>query len=315
MESMRFGLLYGVCLGICLGLVTTLRVHAEAIPPAVAPQAVEHFIAVPPKPDGVSDERGEGEAPLHTWDGCDARSGDFRDACFKALAWQRAERDVDGALQSCDEVGDRDQRFECIADVAELHSRTDRARSEAICPTISKKKWTDQCWFGIALAWSTEDFDYARASCNNAGMWRDFCRHDVNGEIAQVNPQDALDWCKLEEGDALQRKTCFHGLGKYLGRTEPEVAIGLCEKVPTNDPLYRENCFHGLGWAIAEQRSEEETARFCGALSMHQDSCFMGLSAHAKRLSPERAVTHCQQVERDDLKQRCDAFARRTSGR
>ena len=311
MGEIRFGLLYGVCLAGCLTLVSTLRAHAEVPAVEAVVQEVEHFLAVPPKPDGASEERGEGEAPLHTWEGCEQRGGDFRDACFKALAWQRAERDVNGALESCDEVRDKDQRFECVADVAELHSLTDLERSEGICPTIPKKKWEDQCWFGIALAWSTEDFEYARASCSNAGMWRDFCRHDVNGEIAQVDAQNALAWCKLEEGDALQRKTCFHGLGKYLGRTEPLAAIELCKEVPTHDPLYQENCFHGLGWAVAEQRSEEETAQFCRELPRHQDSCFLGLSAHAKRLSPDRALEHCQVVEREDLRQRCSAFAKR----
>jgi len=311
MESLRFSVLYAVCLGVCLASVTALKAHAEVLPTSLAPQPIEAFIAVPPKPEGTSKDRGEGEAPLHTWEGCEARTGDFRDACFKALAWQRAERDVDGALEACGQVIDSDQGHECVADVAELHSLTDRVRSESICPTIPKKKWADQCWFGIALAWSTEDFAYARASCGNAGMWREFCRHDVNGEIAQVDAQNALDWCKLEEGEALQRKTCFHGLGKYLGRTEPLEAIGLCQQVPAHEPLYQENCFHGLGWAVAEKRSEEETAQFCEGLPQNQDSCFMGLSAHAKRLNPERAYEHCQRVGRADLRERCSAFAKR----
>jgi hypothetical protein len=306
----RFAVLYLACLGFCVGSVLSLQAGASYSAPPVERQAVADFIAIPPKPDGAKKEQ-TGEAPLYTWAGCEAREGDFRDACFKALAWQRAERDVDEALKACAMVNDLDQSMECVADVAELHTRSDRARAEAICPTIAKKKWKDQCWFGLGLAWSTEDFDYARGNCENAGMWRDFCRHDVNGEIAQVDPVNALEWCKQEEGPLLRRKTCFHGLGKYIGRTAPDVAISICEQVPASEPLYRENCVHGLGWAVAEKRENQASVAFCEGLSSHQDSCFLGLSAHAKRLDPEAALGLCQRVERSDLRARCEGFAGR----
>ena len=41
------------------------------------------------------------------------------------------------------------------------------------------------------------------------------------------------------------------------------------------------------------------------------DSCRLGVSAHAKRLDPARALALCAGVERADLRQRCEAFARR----
>jgi hypothetical protein len=310
-DSIRFSALYLACLGFCVGSILGLKANARVAEPRVAKaQIIADFIAIPPKPEGVERPK-EGDAPLHSWKGCEKREGDFRDACFKALAWQRAERDVEGALKACEQVKDQDQAFECIADVAELHTRTDRQRAEAICPSIPKKKWKDQCWFGIGLAWSIHDTEYARATCENAGMWRDFCRHDVNGEIAQVDALDALNWCNKEEGSPLQRKTCFHGLGKYLGRSQPEEAIAICEVVPSNNPLYAENCFHGLGWAVAEKQGDAESIAFCSALRRNQDSCFLGLSAHAKRLSPVQSLALCERVEREDLRDRCEGFAKR----
>ena len=311
MGFVRFAALYLACLGFCIGSVLGLKANASFVPEAQEEsQSIADFIAIPPKPDGAEDPE-EGDAPLHTWEACEARQGDFRDACFKALAWQRAERDVEGALKACVQVKDIDQSMECVSDVAELHTRTDRVRAEQICPTIAKRKWKDQCWFGLGLAWSTEDFEYARGNCEKAGMWRDFCRHDVNGEIAQVDPVNALDWCKQELGTPLQRKTCFHGLGKYLGRTQPQEATQICTQVPTSNPLYQENCFHGLGWAVAEKRSTDASLAFCDGLPMHIDSCLLGLSAHAKRLDPEAALSLCSRVERSDLRGRCEGFAQR----
>lgn len=311
MGFFRFSVLYLACLGFCVGSVVGLKASASFDPsPESAAQSVADFIAIPPKPEGAEKPQ-EGDAPLHTWAACAARQGDFRDACFKALAWQKAERDVEQALKACAQVQDPDQSMECVSDVAELHTRTDRDRAEAICPTIAKKKWKDQCWFGLGLAWSTQDFEYARGNCEKAGMWRDFCRHDVNGEIAQVDPANALAWCKEEEGTLLQRKTCFHGLGKYIGRTAPDEAISICDQVPESEPLYKENCVHGLGWAVAEKRESHAAVSFCEGLASHSDSCFLGLSAHTKRLDPSAALILCGRVGREDLRARCEGFAER----
>jgi hypothetical protein len=275
-------------------------------------QEISDYIEVPPKPDGVDlEQAGEGESALYSWSDCLARDGDFRDACFRALAWQWAEGDPDGALDSCAMVQATEQRWECVSDVAELHAPVDRARAETICPAIPPRKWRDQCWFGIALAYSHLDFEYARATCENAGRWRDFCRHDVNGEISQVDPEESLRWCELEEGSLLQRKTCFHGLGKYIGRENPSLAVQYCERVPSHEPLYPENCFHGLGWAVAESNPLEESVGFCGALDGYADSCLLGVSANAKRVDAAVAYEVCAGVSNDNLRSRCEGFARR----
>ena len=211
---------------------------------------------------------------------------------------------------ACRELGREALKWECHADVAELHSEVDRDAAEQLCPDIPRRKWRDQCYFGIAMAWSIEDYDYARATCGKSGMWEDFCRHDVNGEIAQVDPNAALAFCELEEGDLLKRKTCFHGLGKYIGRVDVEGAFGICERVPTHEPLYRENCVHGIGWAMAESDAAAALSR-CQDAGDYRDSCLLGVSAHAKVFDPGEAVRICETVRRSDLRQRCVDFARR----
>ena len=313
MGNVRFSFLYLLCLGFCLGSVSALQANAD-LPDSSLLEEFERAqaIAIPPKPDGAKPSTdSEGDTPL-IWENCAEReSVDFRDACFGMLAIQRAERDLRGAIEACEAIGEAQLLAECVGDVAGLHTRIDRSAAEGLCPTIQKRRWHDQCWFNIALAWSQHDFVYARDTCSKAGMWTDFCRHDVNGEIAQVDSGDALAWCKREEGTALQRKTCFHGLGKYLGRTNPSAAVGLCGRVPDHNALYPENCFHGVGWAVAEKQSVSSSRSFCMALSAYRDSCMMGVSAHAKRLDKAESYRLCADVQRTDLRGRCEAFAQR----
>ncbi len=309
-----FWSLYALCLVGCLGTVEGLR---RAAPPSGATVELDldqDFIAVPPKPHGARPaEPGEGTAARYTEASCRELEGDFRDACFHFLALQRAERDLLGAQQACAAISASGPRWECEADLGELHSKVDRPTAEALCTEIPPKKWRDQCHFGIAMAWSRQDPGYARDRCESAGMWRDFCRHDVNGEIAQVDPEGALAWCVTQStrGTPLQRKTCFHGLGKYLGRTDPGRALGICQQVPETDPLYRENCFHGLGWAVAETDEDQALALCAGRAGSWRDSCRLGVSSHAKRLDAARALEICAGVERADLRRRCEDFARR----
>lgn len=311
MGILRFTLLYFICLGGSVGVVHGVNVDPETAESEPA-QQISDYIEVPPKPDGVDlDDGGEGESSLYSWADCLVRQGDFRDACFRALAWQWSEGDPDGALESCAMVVATEQRWECVSDVAELHAPMDRERSEEMCPSIPPRKWRDQCWFGIALAYSHIDFDYARETCNQAGRWRDFCRHDVNGEISQVDPEEALRWCELEEGTLLQRKTCFHGLGKYIGRENPRQAVEVCQQVPTHERLYPENCFHGLGWAVAESVPVDESMRFCNSLNSYSDSCILGVSANAKRVDSAVAFDVCSVVVNDNLRGRCEDFAQR----
>ena len=94
--------------------------------------------------------------------------------------------------------------------------------------------------------------------CSESGQWRDFCRHDVNGEIAVVNPELALEHCAAEEGDLLMRKSCWHGIGKYIARVDVQKTYAACDQVPPGpEQLYRGNAFMGL--AGEHRRAEDET--------------------------------------------------------
>jgi hypothetical protein len=306
-----FTLLYVVVLSLSLGAVALLkRAQGPSLPDVVAEVAVELMMAVPPKPEGV-EALGEGESPGYTEEGCRRSPGPLREACFHTLALQRAERDPEGALLACAEVKTEALHWECVADVAELRSPIDRPGSEALCETIPPKKWHDQCIFGLAMANVRLAPPYARAQCERAGMWRDFCRHDVNGEIAQVDPEGALAFCLQESGTALQNRGCFHGLGKYLGRTDPDLALAICARAPTHEPLYPQNCLHGLGWAVAET-SQDAALTLCAKRGgAYADSCLMGVSANAKRFDPGEALRLCGGVKDEALREKCERFARR----
>lgn len=311
MSDRAFLLLYALCLLGCLGL---LRMAPHLAPPAPPPPAeVERAvaIAIPPKPEGAREARGLGQSShRYTEEGCEAREGELFDLCFHQLALQRAPTDLDGALLACARMGREEGRQECISDVAERHARTDREAALALCPTIGRKKWRDQCVFGIALAFAKTEPEWAFRRCDQAGQWRDFCRHDVNGEIAQVDLDLALAHCAAEEGDLLRRKSCWHGIGKYLAREDVERAFAACARVPEGPQgLYRENCVHGLGWGA----SEAAGAGFlpsCERAGPQRDSCRLGVAYNLVRFDPGAAAEICAGVARADLREDCLRFVR-----
>ena len=227
------------------------------------------------------------------------------------MARQKALTDLQGAAKTCERLSSPDLLGECLADVAEIFSTNDRDMSLALCPTIEKKKWRDQCVFGIALNWSIVDSPWAFRLCDEAGRWRDFCRHDVNGEIAVVNVQLALENCAQEEGDILTRKTCWHGIGKYLARVDVDAAFDACDKVPSGPQnLYRENCIHGLGWGASET-AEEGFIPSCRRSGKERDSCLLGVAYNLRRFDVDRGLRICSQVERIDLAEQCRRFVSR----
>jgi len=194
-----------------------------------------------------------------------------------------------------------------VADVAELHASTDREAALAVCPSIQRKKWRDQCVFGIALAVVDADPDGAFRLCDRAGMWRDFCRHDVNGEIAVVDVPRALAFCAAEEGGQLTRKSCWHGIGKYIARVDVSRAFEACQQVPSG--LYRENCVHGLGWGAAE-KGGIGFAQSCGMAGAEADSCRLGVAYNHRRFDITAADQICTDVRRPDLRAQCHDFVR-----
>ena len=140
---------------------------------------------------------------------------------------QRASTDLDGGILACGQIEARRIQNECLADVAEQYATTDLQAALEVCPTIKNGKWRDQCVFGVALALRPVDPDGALELCYESGRWVDYCRHDVNGEIAQVDLEHALRNCDRLEGDLLRQKTCYHGIGKYVGRVSTEAGLRL----------------------------------------------------------------------------------------
>lgn len=311
MTPLRFFFFYLFCLAGCVGTVQAARyVEAGAADPP--PQEVAGVaIAVPPKPELESDralDEGEGSGRRYDEATCNEYEDDFRDVCFQALARQRAPRDLEGALQACEEVVRDRLRFECMADAAELHVPTSLEDALEVCPRIPRRKWHDQCHFGIAMALVDVDWDEALEACERAGIWRDFCRHDVLGEIAVEDTDWVLEVCHRQEGDLLTRKTCWHGIGKYIGRVDLERAFAACEEVPLGPSnLYRENCVHGVGWAAGERFGAAGVAH-CHRAGPQEDSCRLGVAFQLKALDPSAAVEICHRVERTDLEAHCLSF-------
>ncbi len=315
MSSRAFTLLYLLCLAVCVGGVQGARAAWGASAAVVSDDDFESVaVAIPPKPEGElsRDElQGDGEGTRYDEASCLKYQGDFRDVCFHALARQRAPRDLQGGLLACERVARKRLRQECLADVAELHSRSDLQASREVCAGIGARKWHDQCFFGIAMAQVDQRPRLALTTCDDAGIWRDFCRHDVLGEVSVRDLDLVLEVCGQEDGDLLTRKTCWHGIGKYIGRVDMARAFAACERVPDGPQgLYRENCVHGAGWAAGERFGESGLGH-CARAGSREDSCRLGVAFQLKGSAPESAVEICGSVQRGDLRQHCLAWLKR----
>ena len=315
MRTFPFSLLVCACMAVLLGLRFGLEPLAVRVAGAIAESAAgppEGVMALPPKPEGLDqrpageDGAGEGQALL-TLDGCMAMAADVRDVCLQALARQQAGRDPVGALQVCDRIQDEALRLECDADVAETIAPRDRAAAEAICVKIPVMKWRGQCHFGIGLALAELDPAYALGRCEHAEAFRDFCRHDVVGEIALEDVEPAIAFCAREEGDTLTRKTCWHGIGKYLARRDFREAATACER---GTESWRGNCYHGIGWGAAE-RDVDAALVSCDTVPRYADNCRQGVAHQLKRFDPARGIALCEGIATSSIRERCLAFLKR----
>ncbi len=315
MRTSSFVVLYLTCLVLMLGARFTLAPLAAQVASSVTEEAREPTMAMPPKPQGATPEAlpeagrpggGDGARVVVPED-CAPRTGELRDLCFQVLARQGAARDPDGSAAWCAQVQEPALREECVADVAEAAAPVDRAASERLCGTLTSLKWRGQCHFGIGLALAETDAAYAIGRCAQAEAFRDFCRHDVVGEIALVDTDAAVATCSREEGDTLTRKTCWHGIGKYLARRDAQEAARACARTT---PAWRGNCFHGLGWGAAE-RDADATLAACAGFGAFEDNCRQGVAHQQKRVDPARAVSLCQSLRTASLRDRCLAFVRR----
>lgn len=316
METPAFVLLTTTCMGAMLGLRFGLAAVLGDVAATLTPEATssEASLALPPKPEGADSlseqlgEDGTGQGlGLLTREGCLSRSDSLLDVCFHALARQGAARDPRASLGVCAEIRDPDLQLECRSDVAEATATVDRAVSESICKDIASTKWRGQCNFGIGLALAETDSAYALARCEAAEVYRDFCRHDVVGEVALVNLPAAHAFCAREEGDTLTRKTCWHGIGKYLARRDFGEAAAACL---AGTPQWIGNCFHGVGWGASERDPDGALAR-CDQQDPYRDNCRQGVAHQLKRSDPSRAVSVCESIVDAGVRGRCLAFVTR----
>ena len=132
----------------------------------------------------------------------------------------------------------------------------------------------------------------------------------MNGEIAQVDAEAALAWCNETPMSDLQLKGCYHGLGKYLGRSDPDLGREICLRVPRDRDIHPQQCFHGWGWALAESDTEGAASR-CQEGEAWRDSCVLGVSANLKRFDPGRAAELCESVRSQTLRGSCQRFLER----
>jgi hypothetical protein len=310
LRTLPFLLLYCACLLALLGLRWALPLLAEVVP-ASAPAPVEASMAMPPKPEGLAPEAvpaagGSGRRSVTEAD-CLPRSGELRDLCFQILARQEGALDTLSGARTCARVADPELRQECLSDVAEAGALRDRSLSEQVCSGIESRKWRGQCHFGIGLALAETDSPYALGRCAHAEAFQDFCRHDVVGEVALVDLPAAREFCAREEGDELRRKTCWHGMGKYLARRDASEAASACGSATER---WRGNCFHGLGWGAAE-RDVDAALSSCAGLGPFRDNCTQGVAHQQKRVDPARAVALCEGIATASVRERCLAFVRR----
>lgn len=314
METRSFSVLVALCLAVLFGARFGLERLIGEVAAIVKPDvASEPMMALPPKPTGseeLPEQLGDGPGSgmgLLTREGCEARAESLRDICFHALARQGAARDPQGSLAICAEIQDEELRLECRSDVSEAVAPVDRAAAEQICLGIDSVKWRGQCHFGIGLAMAEIDSSYALGRCEHAEVFRDFCRHDVVGEVALVDLEAAVAFCSQEQGDPLTRKTCWHGIGKYLARRDASEASLACMR---STPQWLGNCYHGLGWGAAE-RDPDATLAFCQRQGQFRDNCQQGVAHQLKRADPQRAVSLCEGIQDGAIRARCLNFVTR----
>ncbi len=298
-----------------LGAQLALARGWATLPGAKVAAAPSEAMAVPPKPLGQRPEvapEGEGDGAMRlSFEGCKAMAKEVQDVCWQALARQQAEVDALGALDVCVHIVDRELGLECVDDVAEAITLRDRGHAEQICGGVTDRKWRGQCWFGVGLAWAETDAAYALSRCAKAEAFERFCRHDVVGEVSLVDVDAGVAFCAAEEAnpanDELTRKTCWHGISKYLARRSIREAALSCGRATEG---WRGTCFHGLGWGAAE-RDVEDTLSTCPRYGAYADYCTQGVAHQLKRSDPTRALALCEALQTDTIRTRCVDFVSR----
>lgn len=315
MGTPAFSALVMLCMAALLGMRFAMAALVSQLPDAREAEAAsaEPGMALPPKPmagENMPQPGEDGSASgmaMLTEEMCLAYSADLQDTCFHTLARQVAARDPRQALTYCARVKDQELLWECQADTAEATATVDRAVALEICAAVPSVKWRGQCHFGMGLALAETDAFYALSLCEKAEIFRDFCRHDVVGEVVLVDLEPGVQFCAREEGDTLTRKTCWHGIGKYLARRDFAEASAACLR---STPDWIGNCYHGVGWGAAE-RDPDGTLAKCETVQPYHENCRQGVAHQLKRGDPQRALALCESITDTVIRNRCTTFVKR----
>ncbi len=315
MRSAPFTILVIAVFVVLLGLQLALAHGWVRSAPAPLAALPSEAMAIPPKPAGqkpAAGAPGEGDGDRRlTFEACAGMAAAVQDVCWQALARQQAEADAQGALIVCSQVVDAELRLECVDDVAEATTLTDRSGAEQICAGVQDRKWRGQCWFGVGLAWAETDPDYALSRCDHAEAFERFCRHDVVGEVSLVDLDAGVAFCTRGEtehaDDELTRKTCWHGIAKYLARRDAQEAAAACGRATER---WRGTCFHGLGWGASE-RDPDAALDACHGFGAYADYCTQGVAHELKRVDPTRAQALCEAIRTPAVRTRCLEFVGR----
>lgn len=315
MRSLPFTALVCCVFALLLALQVALARGIVRAATTTAPAPPSDAMAIPPKPAGqraaaAPGADGEGDERL-TFEACARMATGVRDVCWQALARQQSGVDPKGALEVCANVVELELRLECVDDVAEATTLADRAGAERICASVEDRKWRGQCWFGVGLAWAETDSDYALGRCAQAEAFERFCRHDVVGEVSLVDVDAGVAFCTRGEtehaDDDLTRKTCWHGIAKYLARRDVSQAAAACERATES---WRGTCYHGVGWGGSE-RDPDGTLAACDGFGRWADYCRQGVAHEQKRVDPTRALALCEAIGTPTIRSRCLEFVTR----
>jgi len=242
---------------------------------------------------------------LNTKSICNDFNKDYKNTCLQLNAQKSAVNDFDKAWKICKQINQDSLRDECYNDIIIEIGKENPEEAQQHCEKINSEKWRGECYFNMALFLTKTNIAKAFAMCDKAEIYIPFCYHDVAGEVSLINATIALNICGKQ--DNLTKRTCFHGIGKYLGRSKPEKAIIHCNIIKEKE--YKETCYHGMGWGISETNDSNKAIFYCKKTkSYFTDKCLVGVAWQVSKTNKELSGKICERVIVDEVKTECLSY-------
>ena len=110
-----------------------------------------------------------------------------------------------------------------------------------------------------------------------------------------------------KQTDNLMRRTCFHGIGKYLGKSMQDKAITYCGQIKESD--IKKSCYHGAGWGVSEISDSGKAVSYCKKIkSNFTDNCLVGVAWQISKTNNELSKKICENVINKVAKTKCLNF-------